>query len=181
MIHVYTYIDMSTTQPLSVSMLTISFLGQPTSEVENSSYGGTICAERTAISTASHLGFRSIELLAVSTVQSLDGELSDRSPCGICRQVIKEFSTPRTLILIDTAEELFILFILEFDLLLQIFSLLSLVFNVSFDLTNLLVVLILRVDLFLSQKSEIVFQLDDLSLQIVYALLVLFQLVDLVL
>ncbi len=76
--------------------------------IENSSYGGTICAERTAITQAAAQGFRRIRYLAVSCVAALDAPLADRSPCGMCRQVIKEFTDPDTgadtaLILIDTA------------------------------------------------------------------------------
>lgn len=74
--------------------------------VENSSYGGTICAERTAITQAAAHGFRRLRYLAVSCVAALDAPLADRSPCGLCRQVIKEFTDPdtsadRALILID--------------------------------------------------------------------------------
>lgn len=76
--------------------------------IENSSYGGTICAERTAITQAAARGFRRIRYLAVSCVAALDAPLADRSPCGMCRQVIKEFTDPdagadTALILIDTA------------------------------------------------------------------------------
>ncbi|KAI0040062.1 cytidine deaminase [Auriscalpium vulgare] len=54
--------------------------------IENASYGGTICAERTAIVKAVSDGTRSFAALAVTTdvAQAL-------SPCGICRQVIREF------------------------------------------------------------------------------------------
>ena len=61
------------------------FLG---ANVENASYGATICAERTAIAQAAAAGFRRIAVLAVSCAQALDAPLADRSPCGICRQVI---------------------------------------------------------------------------------------------
>ena len=54
--------------------------------VENSSYGATICAERVAISTAVTDGSRKFVAIAVA---SSDGEVW---PCGICRQVIFEFS-----------------------------------------------------------------------------------------
>ena len=53
--------------------------------VENSSYGGTICAERTAFVKAVSEGereFRAISI-AVAGVEAL--------PCGICRQFMYEF------------------------------------------------------------------------------------------
>lgn len=53
--------------------------------VENSSYGATICAERSAISAAIGAGERDFVAMAVA---SPDG---DATPCGICRQVLFEF------------------------------------------------------------------------------------------
>jgi cytidine deaminase len=75
--------------------------------VENASYGGTICAERTALTQAASLGFRRLELLVVSCVATLDAPLADRSPCGICRQVIHEFGgqDPETLVIVDGGGE----------------------------------------------------------------------------
>jgi len=55
--------------------------------VENSSYGGTICAERTAIVKAVSEGERIFIALAVYVASS-----TIFSPCGICRQVLAEFS-----------------------------------------------------------------------------------------
>ena len=54
--------------------------------VENSSYGATICAERTAFVKAISEGERSFEAIAISAgdVPSL--------PCGICRQFMYEFA-----------------------------------------------------------------------------------------
>ncbi|KAJ6619480.1 cytidine deaminase [Mycena sp. CBHHK59/15] len=54
--------------------------------IENASYGGTICAERTAIVKAVSEGTRSFVALAVVTDVP-----STISPCGMCRQVIREF------------------------------------------------------------------------------------------
>lgn len=73
--------------------------------VENASYGATICAERNAIQTAAAAGFRRIGLLAVSTVNTRGGPTKDRSPCGICRQVISEFSDEASLVLLDTGDD----------------------------------------------------------------------------
>ncbi len=80
------------------------FLG---ANVENASLGGTICAERTAITQAAAAGYRRIAVLAVSCAQALHARLADRSPCGICRQVFAEFASdaPPSLVLIDSGEE----------------------------------------------------------------------------
>jgi cytidine deaminase len=53
--------------------------------VENSSFGATICAERAAFVKAVSEGFREFEAIAVA---SSDGEAY---PCGICRQFMYEF------------------------------------------------------------------------------------------
>lgn len=54
--------------------------------VENALYGGAICAERTAIVRSVAMGHRKFKAIAVSTDQNVP-----ISPCGICRQVIREF------------------------------------------------------------------------------------------
>lgn len=53
--------------------------------VENASYGLTVCAERTAIGTLIGSGQRRIRAMAVCTVNG-------GSPCGACRQVLREFA-----------------------------------------------------------------------------------------
>lgn len=60
--------------------------------VENASYGGTICAERTAAVKAVSEGFREFAALAVA---SSGGEAW---PCGICRQFLFEFGDDLTVI-----------------------------------------------------------------------------------
>ncbi|NNE93740.1 MAG: cytidine deaminase [Verrucomicrobiales bacterium] len=75
--------------------------------IENASYGGTVCAERTAIFAAVATGLRKIETLALTVLDAPeDAELKDRSPCGICRQVIREFADDDlTRILIDRGND----------------------------------------------------------------------------
>lgn len=56
--------------------------------VENASFGATICAERCAAVCAVANGDRAFVKLAVS----VSGSESSESPCGICRQFLSEFS-----------------------------------------------------------------------------------------
>ena len=61
--------------------------------VENASYPAGICAERNAIFHAAACGERKIKAIAV--VGGLDGKNDDYcAPCGICRQVMREFCRP---------------------------------------------------------------------------------------
>jgi cytidine deaminase len=59
--------------------------------IENASFGLTNCAERTAIFKAVSLGKKHIEKIVVT------GDTDEPiSPCGACRQVMSEFSTAET-------------------------------------------------------------------------------------
>jgi len=59
--------------------------------VENSSYGLTLCAEASAICQMVAAGKRQIKSMVI-----LNGENALCPPCGACRQRIQEFSTPET-------------------------------------------------------------------------------------
>jgi cytidine deaminase len=58
--------------------------------VENRSFGLTICAERNALVHAVSQGKRSFIALAISTPDSVEPV----GPCGACRQVLSEFMAP---------------------------------------------------------------------------------------
>lgn len=60
--------------------------------VENASYGATICAERTAVVKAVSEGACSITDIAIAGGPEKEGPLRQCSPCGICRQVLSEFA-----------------------------------------------------------------------------------------
>lgn len=64
--------------------------------VENASYSATNCAERTAIFSAVSEGQREFEAIAIVGGQADASELEFCAPCGVCRQVIREFCNPET-------------------------------------------------------------------------------------
>jgi cytidine deaminase len=55
--------------------------------VENASYGLCICAERTAVAAAVAGGHRRFRAIAIATAST-----PPASPCGMCRQVLAEFT-----------------------------------------------------------------------------------------
>jgi cytidine deaminase len=62
--------------------------------IENASFGLTVCAERVAIWKAVSVG--ETNFLALAVVTSIDG-----SPCGACRQVMAEFALDMPVIIAD--------------------------------------------------------------------------------
>jgi len=65
--------------------------------VENASYGLTVCAERAAVASAVARGVRRFSGVAVVT----DGE-RPAAPCGACRQVLQEFGLPTMVVVSES-------------------------------------------------------------------------------
>ncbi len=74
--------------------------------VENSSYGGAICAERTALCTAVAAG--KSDFVAIAIIGHRRGEkIQDFcSPCGICRQFMGELVGEDFLIVLSDGKEI---------------------------------------------------------------------------
>ena len=62
--------------------------------VENASYGATICAERVAAANAVSAGERRFSAIAV-----VSNSEEPWPPCGVCRQVLSEFGSDMTVIM----------------------------------------------------------------------------------
>ncbi len=59
--------------------------------IENSAYGPTNCAERTAFFTAVYEGERDFEAIAIVGGKAGQPVSDICAPCGVCRQVMREF------------------------------------------------------------------------------------------
>jgi cytidine deaminase len=69
--------------------------------VENGSYGLTICAERTAICAGVVAGHRRLLRIALTCTDASGDRVRGIVPCGACLQVMAEFGTPDTEVVID--------------------------------------------------------------------------------
>lgn len=66
--------------------------------VENISYGGTICAERVAILKAVSEKYKKIDALYLYTDHLW-------SPCGMCLQVMQEFMKPSSIVVLGSKDQ----------------------------------------------------------------------------
>jgi cytidine deaminase len=65
--------------------------------VENASYGLTVCAERVAVANAVNAGKKTFAAIAIAA----DGKGNPVAPCGACRQVLAEFAPNLRVILVN--------------------------------------------------------------------------------
>ena len=81
--------------------------------IENAAYTPTNCAERTAFFKAVSEGEREFDAIAI--VGGKDGVLTSyTAPCGVCRQVMMEFCTPKEFkIILGTSKDDYKIYTLE--------------------------------------------------------------------
>jgi len=73
--------------------------------IESAAYSPTICAERTALFKAVSEGERQFAAIAVAGAPK-DGEPQYCYPCGVCRQMLNEFfSNDTTVLIVKTADD----------------------------------------------------------------------------
>ena len=72
--------------------------------IENTAYTPTVCAERTAVFKAVSEGWRRFKAIAV--VGSPKGDITQYAfPCGVCRQVMREFADADNFVVIVAKSE----------------------------------------------------------------------------
>ena len=82
--------------PVGAALLSRSGSVITGANVENASYGLTMCAERAAVFSAVTQGERAFEAVAVVTENG-------GAPCGACRQVMSEFGGDLLIIIADAS------------------------------------------------------------------------------
>ncbi len=70
--------------------------------IENASYGGTVCAERVAIWKAYS---ENLKPVTITEVVVASAESNPWPPCGFCRQVLAEFCTADTVVTLVNTEQ----------------------------------------------------------------------------
>lgn len=74
--------------------------------VENASYGATICAERTAACKGVSEGYRNFKAIAIAAYNVKEKRFETAWPCGICRQFLFEFNKEIDVITGDSKDNL---------------------------------------------------------------------------
>ncbi|MBQ1629539.1 MAG: cytidine deaminase [Treponema sp.] len=79
--------------------------------VENAAYGPSNCAERTAIFKAVSEGEKEFEAICIAG--GMNGVITDFCPpCGVCRQVMREFCSPDFKIILAKSKDEYKIFTL---------------------------------------------------------------------
>ena len=73
--------------------------------VENASYGATNCAERTAVFKAVSEGKHRFTAIAIAGGKDREQATDYAYPCGVCRQVLREFCVPEEMTVIVCKSE----------------------------------------------------------------------------
>ncbi|MDO4304098.1 MAG: cytidine deaminase [Bacillota bacterium] len=73
--------------------------------IENAAYTPSICAERCAISKAVSEGSRKLKAIAVVGGAGGGEDKKLAFPCGVCRQVMREFADPEDFVVIIAGNE----------------------------------------------------------------------------
>ena len=69
--------------------------------IENAAFGPTVCAERVAVFKAVSEGARMGDFAAIAVVGGKEAKTSGLfPPCGVCRQVLREFCDPAELVIL---------------------------------------------------------------------------------
>ncbi len=80
--------------------------------IENAAFGPTNCAERTAVFKAVSEGCR--DFAAIAVCGGKEGNITGAfPPCGVCRQVLREFCSPDFLIYVATGADTYDTFTLS--------------------------------------------------------------------
>ena len=74
--------------------------------IENASYSPTVCAERTAIFKAILEGEREFTAIAIAGGSSGEDGKDGFYPCGVCRQVMSEFFSRDTDVIIKKGDDI---------------------------------------------------------------------------
>lgn len=84
--------------PVGAAILSVSGKIFSGCNIENASFGLTICAERCAVATAVAAGERQWKAIAIASRSGV-------TPCGACRQVLVEFGMDFEVLLVDSESE----------------------------------------------------------------------------
>jgi cytidine deaminase len=87
--------------PAGACILTASGNTYTGCNVENASFGLTVCAERNAAAAAIVNGEREFKAIAIYAQR-----MENCTPCGACRQVLNEFATPEMAVVTWTSDGL---------------------------------------------------------------------------